>query len=1309
MRTRLLLFVILMFVLGLGSAAYAQDPPPAEPPADVPTETTAEAPTDVPTEAPTDVPTEVPTDIPTEVPTEVPTEPIVEQTPEATTEPTLPPISIPPVASLTAGMAFDATAGIELTIPFSVSDDEGIVRVTVSALAGVVTVTASDPVEANAPFNTLVTVAYTAAADFVGADTLTITIIDATGNQVLLGLVVNVAAPQATLEPTPDPAGIPTKQLVINYNPAADEAAIQALLTSLGATEVQRIPQIGAMKVLVPDAISEATSAMGMVSGSAVAQAAGLVNIEELAEFTGFQDSTGDFIPNDALFTDAGMYGLKTGPGGTWTTVAWDHSPKRGLGVIVAVLDSGVDFTHPDLVGQAALGGWDFVNDDNNPADDYGHGTHVAGTIAAKTNNAIGVAGVAYNAKILSVKVLNNANSGNNFVISNGIVYAVDKGAKIINMSLGGTAFTTSMAAAVNYAITRGVIVIASAGNSGTNILNYPASYPGVISVAAHDSNATTASFSTFNNLVTISAPGVSILSTMLAAGPLSSPSRYGYLNGTSMAAPHVSGIAALLVSSGVATTPATVKEALICGARDENAGTPENLPGYDDFMGYGVVDADFAMKWLYNSPNCKVPQLNDNFESATNIATVPYSITQPFHSRSVTSQISDPVTCGESPGQTLWWKYKPTVSGHYQFNTHGSSFDTVLGVYLGNTPGALTQVACNDDSGIGATSLVGAQLTAGQTYYIVVDGFGSGWNDQVLALNVRSGIALLATDHQNNAPQISYTGTWATFALPSASGGNYAGTTDDSAVASFVFNGDAFELYRVIGPTQGDLEVYVDDVQIDFNSTIGGVQNLSNRAAITTGNRVQIVYAGYSGLHTVSLRRAAGGTSGGITLDRIRIYNSVVGNPVIGLTDDRDLTRIRYYNSGLAQEWFTATSPGSNANTVTYTTAGGAYVSFRARGSTITIYRTMAPSYGTANVFVDGVFYGVMSNNSTTGVKVPYIINNLSPSEHVIQITNQAGSTLEFDAVLPSVAAPIATKVDERAATIGYTGVWYNYALPGAYANGTRYTVDPTARVDFIFTGNALCIGYLAEFNGGTYNVLVDGLLIDTINADNPVNSLRTWCSHTSPTAVVGRQVFFTGIHRAEIVRTSAVTTYMELDFIQPLTYNLLTAARGQVQQTDPAITYAGIWGTATSATVGPTGAIASFIPTGAKSLGGYIPAGGSLRRSQQDGASASFFMNGTGFVIYTSVGPAQSCMEVFVDNTRYQFTLGPNIFDGIDLYVGSSASIGRYRPFAFSVNDLNPGMHKVQLFVDSNCSSLGYGLSPIFYVDIDAIRVFP
>lgn len=1290
-----LLFIILL--LGLVGVVGAQDTRPeptlpAEFPIDVPTEAPTDVPTDIPTEAPTDIPTEVPTDTPTDTPTEVPTD-------APTEEP-----SAPPVFSLASGTAFSVVAGTALNFDVSVADEAGVVRIVASPSAAgfPVIVTSGSPAETAAPFNTPATVTYTAAAEFSGADSFTLTAVDSAGTSVSITILVNVEALPATIAPTEDPAGLPSHELVIKYDPAASEDAIATLLREMNAVEVQRIPQIGAMRILVQDSLADASVASNAFLTTAAAQAVGLSAIEENYERVAFQDTSADdvgaqYVPADPRWGD--LWGLKNTTAGAWVQRAWDHSATRGSGVIVAVIDTGIDATHPDLAGQIAPGGWDFVNDDNNPADDHIHGTHVAGTIAARMN-AVGVIGAAYNAKILPIKVLNNGGSGNIFNTAMGIIYAVDKGAKIINMSLGGGPFSYSEQGAVNYALYRGVTVIASAGNTGTNIYNYPASYDGVISVAAHDINANTAIFSTFNNRVTISAPGVSILSTtpMIQTNYMVSnllAAQYEYLNGTSMAAPHVAGVAALLYSAGVAKTPETIKEALICGARDENAGAPENLPGYDNYMGWGVLDADYALKWRYNDPNCQVPQPNDHFANATNIPSVPFSLTQAVSNRSVTSQVGDPVTCGASPDQTLWYKYKPTVSGYYQFSTIGSSFDTVIGVYRGNTHGALQSVGCNDQLGLPGVnqSLVGAALTAGQDYYIVVDGFGSGWTDQVLQLQVRPAIEALNVDVQNTATQIGYYGMWTTTALPSASGGSYHQTTDNDAYAAFVFVGTGFDLYRVVGPTQGDLEVWVDGALYG---------TYSGRGAITTGNQALLfgVSAGYNGVHTVVLRRAAGGLPGPISLDRVRIFNTATGvNAITGLTDDRDATRIKYWGG----TWLTGTVVGAHLNTVTYSTTNGAYAAFRARGGTIIVHRTTAGGYGSANVYVDGTFWGTMVNNSATGVKQPYVISGLSNSEHTVEIVNNAASTLEIDSVQAVATTAIAAKTDERAATIYYTGNWTSYNVPGLYLNTARYTLDSSARINFWFTGNYLCLGYAAQSGGGSFNIYVDNLLVDTVNTANASYVIRTWCSHTSPTAIAGRQVYFAGQHAVRIERAAA--GWLEFDWFQPYIYNILTPARGLVQQTDLAITYSGTWVTATGATVGPNTASVA-IPTGAKSAGGSLPQGGSLLRSNIDGSSATFFINGTGFVLYSASGPAMGCAQVYVDNSLYTFQVGSTFYNGLDLYVPTP---NRYRPFAWGIYDLVPGVHKVQIYVDSNCSSLGLAFSPIFYFDLDAVRVFP
>jgi len=169
---------------------------------------------------------------------------------------------------------------------------------------------------------------------------------------------------------------------------------------------------------------------------------------------------------------------------------AWDTS--KGKGVVVAVLDTGIayedydDFKQvPDLKGAKFKKGYDFVNDDEHADDDQGHGTHVAGTIAQATNNGEGVAGVAFEATLMPVKVLNHFGSGTSADIVDAIRFAADKGAKVINMSLGGGGYSKAMAEAVEYARKKGVTVVAAAGNAARGRVEFPAAYPGAVAVAA--------------------------------------------------------------------------------------------------------------------------------------------------------------------------------------------------------------------------------------------------------------------------------------------------------------------------------------------------------------------------------------------------------------------------------------------------------------------------------------------------------------------------------------------------------------------------------------------------------------------------------------------------------------------------------------------------------------------------------------------------------------------------------------------------------------------------------------------------------
>jgi thermitase len=238
--------------------------------------------------------------------------------------------------------------------------------------------------------------------------------------------------------------------------------------------------------------------------------------------------------PNDEYFDD--QWSLKK----IQAEDAWTLSKGSGE-VDIAIVDSGVNTNHQDLKDKitasvdCTLSGCPYTS----TSDPYGHGTHVAGIASAVTNNSEGVAGVSWENNILSVKVLNDSGSGYYSWIANGIVWATDNGAEIINLSLGGRFSSYTLSKAVDYAWDKGVVIVAAAGNEGSFFPMYPAYYPEVIAVAATDQNDSKASFSNYGSWVDVAAPGVSILSTFKGG--------YGYLSGTSMATPHVAGVAALI------------------------------------------------------------------------------------------------------------------------------------------------------------------------------------------------------------------------------------------------------------------------------------------------------------------------------------------------------------------------------------------------------------------------------------------------------------------------------------------------------------------------------------------------------------------------------------------------------------------------------------------------------------------------------------------------------------------------------------------------------------------------------------------
>ena len=280
------------------------------------------------------------------------------------------------------------------------------------------------------------------------------------------------------------------------------------------------------------------------------------------------------WTPDDPLFSSH-----QWGPQKVRATSAWDVT-KSNRSTRIAILDTGVQYDHPDLSGKVILG-YDYVDDDWDPYDNHGHGTASAGIAAAVTDNARGVAGMAPNATIYAVRVLDNKGDGTLDDVANGIIHAADNGADVISLSLGGRNDSITLKKAVDYAWNKGAVVVAAAGNYGSSQPTYPAYYSNAIAVAAIDSDESKATFSNYGTWVDVAAPGVDICSTYL-------DDSYASLSGTSMAAPHVAGLAALLHAQG--RSAPEIREAI------EN--TASSISGTGTYWSKGRINAYRAVNY---------------------------------------------------------------------------------------------------------------------------------------------------------------------------------------------------------------------------------------------------------------------------------------------------------------------------------------------------------------------------------------------------------------------------------------------------------------------------------------------------------------------------------------------------------------------------------------------------------------------------------------------------------------------------------------------------------------------------------------
>jgi thermitase len=380
--------------------------------------------------------------------------------------------------------------------------------------------------------------------------------------------------------------------ILVKFKPTVQRLWAETAIAAYGARTERLITGLNIYKVRIPEGASAETMVEVMKQNPQV----------ELAELNYIARIS--VTPNDTLFSlqyalynTAQEIGIPGSPQGKnradiKATAAWEETKGRAE-TVIAVADTGVDLLHPDIKNKIKSAGRDIVNNDDDATDDNGHGTYVAGIAAAETNNNQGIAGVAWNAMILPIKVVDQDGSGYYDWIIEGIKWAADNGADVINLSLGGEDPSEFLLEACKYAYDKRVVIVASAGNDNTGVY-YPAAYDAyVLAVSATDYNDSRPEWGNYGPQVDVAAPGVRVVSLVPTwyFGPGSLP--YGFGEGTSASAPHVAGLAALLKGYKPWLKVNEIMDIIRYSADDVNS---TEHPGKDDLIGYGRINMEKAL-----------------------------------------------------------------------------------------------------------------------------------------------------------------------------------------------------------------------------------------------------------------------------------------------------------------------------------------------------------------------------------------------------------------------------------------------------------------------------------------------------------------------------------------------------------------------------------------------------------------------------------------------------------------------------------------------------------------------------------------
>jgi thermitase len=972
--------------------------------------------------------------------------------------------------------------------------------------------------------------------------------------------VVDVAQPQndpVSSEPVPG-------QVVVQFLPESSELERAAYVESFGGTVVNTIEALDTVVLNVPEEI-----ALEPLPASPIVQQ---------AEQDHFISALDNVNPNDPNYASQWALSAINAP------AIWAQIPEDTPTVTVAVVDTGICPAHEDLAGRI-VAGWDFIEKDAVPQDANGHGCFVSGLIAANMNNGVGIAGVAPNANIMPLRVLDANGNGSDSNVAAAIVYAANHGAQVINLSLGGSYPSLAMENAVNYAVAKGVSVVAAAGNSGTLGALYPAKYPAAIAVGSLDSNLQHSSFSNYGSDIDIWAPGGNIMSTKLSGG-------YGTGSGTSFAAPYVAGAKAIDLALNRATP-------LTGGNLDFSiATTPSSDPAND-------TDVSIA-----------AAPTNDNFASATNInvvsPTLPY--TPIIITTDATTEAGDPVptTCGTGTiyddMNALWtytgsWGVSPPagIEGPYAKTQHTTISPTATAAFSFTGPASFS-LFYTTGSEYGQFDVY-----VNGTFVWHNPGGAAAWQNIYTSPNY-SGTGTYTVMIKNivgyvdvDAIRINNTGSGLHSVWYKYETGDYAGrlhvdtqgSNYDTGVALWTKPAGSLIEFACNNnePSQPGTSTITSYLELDVAAHTTYYIEVMSFGAPPVGGWLHLNFDFASEYYGPSNDDFSTPTE--IINDNLdpnsafsyilpqeerdtRLATQAPDDPFScganSLSGDLEWTT----KQGGASVWYKYTVPAETdplkVPAIQIDTKGSTYDTVLSvwgapsgsPGSRVFTYQPVATS---CNDDIGDEAGGFSTNSKLKFEVTPgetYYI--LAASRNVAATGTLAGASAgdisaQFDGGtlvmhLYSPAPLGAGTYEDDHTGWSFTGDWYTYSGTGPSDGTERYSTDADASAKFYFEGVGFVLKYAKNYNRGNIEVWVDGVKEGTINANSPTLSWQN--TYTS-------QIYPATAHTVEFKHGGPSGTYIDIDSIQIIDIVPQSASTYPYDDTDTAWTYGGSWNLAT------------------------------------------------------------------------------------------------------------------------------------------------